>query len=358
MPGSPVTGHDKASNDRLSLQQPNGAPGPVPAPAEGLALAPPSPAERWARARTFHHSSYSVARVAGDRAERGLRVSVCLPARECAGTVGEIVATLGELQTAGAIDAIVVVDAASQDGTATVAERAGAVVWQEAELMPSHGAVLGKGDAMWRALSVLEGEVVCFLDADTEGFSEHFLTGLLGPLLCEPGVSFVKAFYRRPLIHGVSGQPLRGPAGAPGATPGADGGGRVNHLLARPALELFYPQLAGVRQPLAGEVAARRELLERLPFATGYGVEIAMLIDVWREVGLDGIAQVDLEEHRNRHQPLSALTPMALTVLATIAGRLEREGRLSPPAAAGELDNGAATHAPLERPPFASVRVA
>jgi glucosyl-3-phosphoglycerate synthase len=149
-------------------------------------------------------------------------------------------------------------------------------------------------------------------------------------------VSFVKAFYRRPLADGAG-------------SPDREGGGRVNHLLARPALELFYPALAGVRQPLAGEVAARRELLERLPFATGYGVEIAMLIDVWRQVGLGGIAQVDLEEHRNRHQPLSALAPMARTVLATIACRLEAEGRLR--------GDGSA-HAPLERPPFASVRVA
>jgi len=295
--------------------------------------------------RTFHHSTYSAARIAAERAEQALGVSVCLPARECAETVAAIVAALGELRTAGAIDAIVVVDAASQDGTATVAERAGAVVHQEAELMPAFGPVLGKGDAMWRALSVLEGEVICFLDADTEYFSEHFLTGLLGPLVCEPGVSFVKAFYRRPLTDG---------AGAPEA----EGGGRVNHLLARPALELFYPQLAQVRQPLAGEVAARRELLERLPFATGYGVEIAMLIDVWREIGLDGIAQVDLEEHHNRHQPLSALTPMALTVLATIAARLQAEGRLSG-LAAGEASGEATTpHAPVERPPFAGVRVA
>jgi len=309
MPGSTVPRHDKTGNDRLSLER---------------------------QPRSFHHSSYSVARIAAERAERALGVSVCLPARECAGTVGGIVESLGELRTAGAIDEIVVVDAASEDGTATVAERAGAVVRQEAELMAAYGPVLGKGDAMWRALSVLEGEVVCFLDADTEGFSAHFLTGLIGPLVCEPGVSFVKAFYRRPLADGA------GP-------PGAQGGGRVNHLLARPALELFYPALAGVRQPLAGEVAARRELLERLPFATGYGVEIAMLIDVWREVGLDGIAQVDLDEHRNRHQPLSALEPMALTVLATIAGRLEGEGRLRSEASA---------HAPAERPPFASVRVA
>ena len=303
MPPFPARGHDKQSNDRVSI-------------------------------RSFHHSSYPVARLAAERAERELKVSVCLPARECAATVGEIVARLLELREQGAIDHVVVVDAASADGTASVAERAGARVWQEAELMPSCGPVLGKGDAMWRALSVLDGELVCFLDADTEGFSTHFVTGLLGPLLCEPGVSFVKGFYRRPF-----------PAGD-GASSAADGGGRVNHLTARPALELFFPQLAQVRQPLAGEVAARRELLERLPFATGYGVEIGMLIDVWREVGSDGIAQVDLEEHRNRHQSLSALTPMAFTVLATIARRLEQEGRLR------ETPAG-----PVERPPHASVGV-
>jgi glucosyl-3-phosphoglycerate synthase len=295
-------------------------------------------AERWAKARSFHHSLYPAQRIA---AERTHSVSVCLPARECAATVGEIVGALAELREAGAIDEIVVVDAASADGTAAVAARAGARVWQEAEMMPAYGPVLGKGDAMWRALSVLQGELVCFLDADTESFSAHFATGLLGPLVCEPGVSFVKGFYHRPLHQeGVSD---------------AHGGGRVNRLTARPALALFYPELARVRQPLAGEVAARRELLEGLPFATGYGVEIAMLIDAWHELGLDGIAQVDLDEHRNRHQPLSALEPMALTVLATIARRLEREGRLA------DVDSGPVEslhEAPLERPPLAGVTVA
>jgi len=283
-------------------------------------------AERWAKARSFHHSLYPAARMA---AEREQSVSVCLPARECAQTVGEIVTALLVLRDAGTIDEVVVVDAASGDGTAAVAEGAGALVWQEAELMSDHGPVLGKGDAMWRALSVLEGELVCFLDADTEGFSAHFATGLLGPLVCEPGVSFVKGFYRRPLAQG------------------GEGGGRVNHLTARPALDLFYPELAGVRQPLAGEVAASRELLKELPFATGYGVEVAMLIDVWRKLGLEGMAQVDLEEHRNRHQPLSALAPMARTVLATIARRLELEGRLA-----------GVEGAPVERPPLASVTMA
>jgi glucosyl-3-phosphoglycerate synthase len=287
-------------------------------------------AERSGQVRTFHHSHYSPAGIAAALATRGLSVSVCLPARECAETVGEIVAVLGQLRDAGAIGEIVVVDSASADDTAAVAERAGASVWQEAELLPGFGPVLGKGDAMWRALSGLAGELVCFLDADTKDFSARFATGLLGALVCEPGVSFVKAFYRRPFVQG-------------GVSLG-DGGGRVNHLMARPALAVFYPELADVRQPLAGEVAACRELLEGLPFATGYGVEVAMLIDAWQEVGLNGIAQVDLEEHSNRHKPLAALTPMAASVLATIARRLEREGRLR------GSDGG-----PVERPPLASV---
>jgi glucosyl-3-phosphoglycerate synthase len=290
------------------------------------------PSNERAKVRTFHHSAYTAQTIASARAENGLGVTVCLPARDCAASIGAIVAALVPLREAGAIERIVVVDAASGDGTAAVAERAGAEVWQEAELLPSFGPVLGKGDAMWRALARIESELVCFVDADSEQFSAHFVTGLLGPLLCEPDVSFVKAFYRRPLA-------------GDGSPPG-EGGGRVNHLTARPALTLFYPELAEIRQPLAGEVAARRELLEKLPFATGYGVEIAMLIDAWHEVGLQRIAQVDLEEHHNQHQSLAALVPMALTVLATLARRMEQEGRLA---------FGVGDHAPLERPPLASL---
>jgi len=288
-------------------------------------------AESWAQARSFHHSSYPPERIA---AEREQSISLCLPARECAATIQAIVEALLELREGGAIDEVLVVDAASEDGTAELAERAGARVLQESELMSDHGPVLGKGDAMWRALSALPGELVCFLDADTEAFSAHFACGLLGPLVCEQGVSFVKGHYRRPFTQG--------------GVEDAEGGGRVNHLMARPALALFYPELAAVRQPLAGEVAARRELLESLPFATGYGVETAMLIDAWRKVGLDGIAQVDLEEHRNPHQSLAALSPMAGTVLATIARRLEQDGRLQGVGGAG---------APVERPPLASLKV-
>ncbi|HEV3320955.1 MAG TPA: glucosyl-3-phosphoglycerate synthase [Solirubrobacteraceae bacterium] len=294
--------------------------------------------------RTYHHSRYSAELIARERSES---VTVCVPAKECAGTVGRVVGELVKLKRTGAIDEVIVVDAASADGTAAVAEKAGAAVRQEAELMPQMGRVLGKGDAMWRALGATEGEIVCYVDADSEEFSAHFATGLLGPLVCEQGVEFVKAFYRRPFEQDGVALP--------------EGGGRVNHLTARPALALFYPQLAAVRQPLAGEVAARRGLLERLPFATGYGVEIAMLIDAWQAVGLEAIAQVDLEVHRNRHQPLQELTPMATTVLATIARRMQREGRLAE--LEGDPDDGrpsgaGGASAQLERPPLASVGVA
>jgi len=161
---------------------------------------------------------------------------------------------------------------------------------------------------------VLTGEVVCFLDADTEDFAAHFALGLAGPIACAGAVDFVKGAYRRPFrIDSVS-------------LP--DGGGRVTELTARPLLNLFYPELAGFRQPLAGELAARRELLERIPFATGYAAEIGMLIDVHREIGIAAMGQVDLGVRQNRHQPLPDLAPMAYAVLRAVARRLEDEGRL------------------------------
>jgi glucosyl-3-phosphoglycerate synthase len=279
-------------------------------------------ARRWYESRTLHHRDYPPERLS---AERSASVSVCVPAREEAGTVGPIVADLVELREAGVVDRVLVVDAASADGTAEIAERAGAEVVQQAELMPQFGPVLGKGDAMWRALSAIDSDVVCYLDADSGGFGPHFACGLIGPLLCgEPQIQFVKAFYQRPFKVGEVSMP--------------EGGGRVTELTARPLINLFYPELAGFRQPLAGEFAARRSLLERLPFATGYGVEIGLLIDAWREVGLDGMAQMDVELRQNRHQPLGDLTPMAYAVLRTVAARLATDGRARElPDGAGEL---------------------
>jgi glucosyl-3-phosphoglycerate synthase len=297
-----------------------------------------SPA-RWQQQRSFHHSRYDEALLAA----RECSISVCLPARDCAATVGPIVEKLAALRERGAIDQLVVIDGGSTDATAQIAAAAGATVYPEAEMMPHFGPVAGKGDAMWRSLSVLEGELICFLDADVLEFSAHYAIGLLGPLLEFEDVDFVKAYYRRPFSSG--GIELEA------------GGGRVNHLLARPALAIFYPELAGVRQPLAGEVAARRSLLERLPFATGYGVEIAMLLDVLEEVGLEGMAQVDLDVHHNSHQALLELSPMAYNVLAVVARRLERDGRLTELDPSPLLLDGVApAPVPIERPPMVSAK--
>jgi glucosyl-3-phosphoglycerate synthase len=200
---------------------------------------------------------------------------------------------------------------------------------------------------MWRALHVLWGDVVCFLDADSEHFGAHFACGLLGPLLCERGISFVKGFYRRPFRVGDLVLP--------------DGGGRVTELTARPLLNLFYPDLASIRQPLAGEIAARRELLERLPFVTGYGVDVGLLLDAYRCAGLDALAQVDLEVRQNAHQSLRDLGPMASAVLQAVASRLEREGRLKGPLPSSFLLPGddeplAVAGPPVERPPIGGLR--
>ncbi len=299
-----------------------------------------SAAESWTRSRTFHHSLYPPERVAAERTET---VTVCLPARECAATIGPIVRTLTALRERSVIDEVVVVDAASRDGTAAIARAEGASVLQEADLLPEVGPVRGKGDAMWRAVSALSGDIVCFLDADVEDFRAHYASGVIGPVACEPRASFCKAFYRRPFTHGGVSLP--------------DAGGRVNHLTARPALALFFPDLAGVRQPLAGEIAARRELLERVPFTTGYGVEIAMLIDVWEAVGLGGMAQVDLDVHHNAHQPLAALSIMSYSVLEVVASRLVREGRLRDLRPSPLLGpDGPQSVELLERQPLASLR--
>jgi glucosyl-3-phosphoglycerate synthase len=303
-------------------------------------------AQRWLSRRSHHHLEFPPERV---RSERDVTVSVCVPARETAGTIAPIVRTLLELREREVLDQVVVVDASSRDGTGEIAAREGAEVYRETDLLPAFGPVLGKGDAMWRALSVLAGDVVCFVDADTTGFGTHFAAGLVGAVACEPGVRFAKAFYRRPFRVGD--------------VTTDEGGGRVSELTARPLLNLFYPELAGVRQPLAGEIAAERELLEQLPFATGYAVEIAMLLDVYREVGLDGIAQVDLDVRQNEHQPLRELTPMAYAVLRAVAARLQREGRLSELEAPDLLVPAVEGLEPrtvdlIERPPLASLRPA
>jgi len=280
---------------------------------------------------SFHHSQFPADRL---RAEREHSISVCVPVREEALTIAGVVAPLVALREAGVIDQVVVADADSADGTGAIAAQLGAEVHSQAGMLPEHGPILGKGDAMWRALSVLTGELVCFVDGDTEDFDARFACGVLGPLVCEPGVQYVKGYFRRPFRLGETVHPT--------------GGGRVTELTARPLLDAFYPELSRFHQPLAGEMAGRRELLERVPFSTGYAIETALLLDVYAAVGLDGMAQVDLDVRQNRHQPLDDLVPMAAEVLAAVTTRLRREGRLAPGAASCvEV---------LERPPLAELR--
>jgi glucosyl-3-phosphoglycerate synthase len=232
-------------------------------------------------------------------AKGSTRVSLVVPARNEAATVGDVVTRVREalVETVALVDEIVVIDSDSTDETYAVAADAGAVVHRSAEIRPDLGSQPGKGEAMWKSLFVTTGDVLVFMDADLLDWDTHFVPGLLGPLLTRPDVSLVKGFYERP--------------GAEGAFEG----GRVTELVARPLVALLFPPLAGLVQPLAGEWAVRRSLFASLSVPTGYAVELAALIDTWRAQGLDAIAQVDLGRRAHRHQALRDLGAMATQIL-------------------------------------------
>lgn len=238
------------------------------------------------------------------KARTGTTVSVCIPARDEEATVGAVVDTIHRSLVVGAalVDEIVVVDDHSGDRTATVAAAAGARVVDASTVLVDHGEGHGKGEALWKSLHGSTGDLVAWVDADIVDFDPSFVVGLLGPLLTDPGIELVKGHYHRPESDGV-------------------GGGRVTELLARPLLSLFFPELAEVAQPLAGEYAGRRTLLERLSFVVGYGVDVALLIDAVREVGIGAIAQVDLGVRQHRNRSLAELGPQALAVSQAILDR-------------------------------------
>ena len=238
-----------------------------------------------------------------------------LPARDEAATVGAIVQSLRRelVDEVPLIDELVVIDSGSTDATGTVAAEAGARVVRQGDVLQELGDVPGKGEALWKSLVATDGDIVAFIDADLRRFDAQFAVGLIGPLLQDRSVQFVKAFYDRPLDAGTTVLPA--------------GGGRVTELVARPLLNLHWPQLAGFVQPLSGEYAARRSLLERIPFVSGYGVEIAMLIDVVEAVGLDAMAQVDLGRREHRNSGDAALGRMAAQVQLAVLSRLQRHDR-------------------------------
>jgi glucosyl-3-phosphoglycerate synthase len=253
--------------------------------------------------RTFSHRDFAVDRLVEAKGDR--RISLCLPARNEAPTIGPIVSTVRRhlMRKQPLIDDIVVVDDGSTDGTPARAAGAGARVVSAADIAPELGPGSGKGNAMWKSLLVTEGEFVVWCDADVRNFRPCFVTGLLGPLLLEDGIQFSKGFYERPL-DGVRGQ-----------------GGRVTELVARPLISLFFPHLAMFAQPLAGEYAGRRDLLEQVPFVQGYGVDLGLLIDVVERVGIAALAQVDLGVRVHRNRSLDELGPQATAVVHTALSR-------------------------------------
>lgn len=262
----------------------------------------------WGERNTHHWDDWALADLMA--AKTGHSVSLVVPARNEAATVGDVVTRVREalVDTVALLDEIVVIDSDSTDDTYDVATDAGAVVHRSAEIRPDLGSVPGKGEAMWKAQFVTTGDVLVFMDADLLDWDTHFVPGLLGPLLTRPEVALVKGFYERPMLSGDAAVPFEG--------------GRVTELVARPLIRLLFPELGGLHQPLAGEWAVRRELFEQLSVPTGYAVELAALVDTLRARGVDAIAQVDLGTRAHRHQSLRDLSGMATQILAAALARV------------------------------------
>jgi glucosyl-3-phosphoglycerate synthase len=299
-----------------------------------------------------HWRDWSARRLAARKKDLGVTVSVVIPARNEERTVGEVVAGIARLAArTGLVDELVVMDSDSTDNTSEAAAKAGATVYRAREVARHLEAFPGKGEALWKSLLVTEGDLLVFVDADLTHWGPHFVTGLLGPLLFDQRVRLVKGFYER-LYKGGDGSVT------------ADGG-RVTELVARPLLSLWWPELTGIVQPLAGEWAARRDLMESLPIPVGYGVELAVLLDTAREHGLDAIAQVDLGSRGHKHQASHDLAVMAAELML-VADR--RRGASHPAApdgpvrlhqfvrADGQMLQRARTVPVTERPPARSVK--
>ncbi|MEV6178042.1 glucosyl-3-phosphoglycerate synthase [Streptomyces sp. NPDC052016] len=309
--------------------------------------------ERWLATRSWSVTDRPLHGILAAKRASGQSVSVVLPALNEEETVGDIVAIIRHdlVQQVPLVDEVVVVDSGSTDRTSQVAAAAGARVVHRDTILPRIPAVPGKGEVLWRSLLVTTGDIVCFIDADLREFSSDFVSGIVGPLLTDPDIDLVKAMYDRPL--GTESTAL-----SSGRTAGQ--GGRVTELMARPLLNMHWPQLAGFVQPLGGEYAARRSLLERLPFPVGYGVELGMLVDALHLVGLDALAQVDVGVRKHRHQDGQALGRMAAAIYRTAQLRLAR-GHLVRPSLT-QFERGANGFEPRtysvdteERPPMAEI---
>ena len=277
----------------------------------------PTVVDRWFAENTFHASEFrDIARLVELKEKQGLSLSVGLPALNEEKTIGLVIRRIRTalMERLPLIDQLVVIDSASSDRTAAIAAELGVPVFQHTDILPELGSHIGKGEALWKSLHVLDGDIVTWIDTDISNIQPRFVYGLLGPLLKESRIQYVKGFYQRPIREGDKLL--------------SEGGGRVTELMARPLINLFFPELSGIIQPLAGEYAGRRALLESVPFYTGYSVEIGLLIDILEAQGISAIGQVDLERRIHRNQPLGNLSQMSYVILQGAIRKLEERHRI------------------------------
>lgn len=273
--------------------------------------------DRWFAENTYHsHEFRDIAYLIDLKERQGRTISLALPTLNEEKTIGKIITTIKRelVDRYPLIDELIVVDSESDDRTVEIVTGLGVPVCEHPRILPQYGSYRGKGEALWKSLYATSGDILVWIDSDITGIHPKFVYGLIGPLLTQPKLGFVKGFYRRPLNLG--GERL------------ATGGGRVTELTARPLINLFYPRLSGIVQPLAGEMAGRRDVLEAIPFFTGYGVETGLLIDILEQFGLDAIAQTDLEERVHRNQSLLSLSKMAFAIVQVVVRRLGDRKRL------------------------------
>jgi len=267
--------------------------------------------DKWFVQNTFSSTEFADLRRLVEAKERqNLRISVGLPTLNEEATIRRVIRAIRTrlVERVPLVDEIVVIDSDSDDRTREVAEDEGVRVHVHSQILPDYGARRGKGEALWKSLCVLSGDLIVWIDTDVTDPHPKFVYGILGPLLLRPDVQFVKAFYQRPIRVGEEVQ--------------ATGGGRVTELAARPILNLFFPELSGMVQPLSGEQGGRRSLLEHLPFFGGYGVETGLLIDTLQRAGLGAIAQVDMKHRIHRNQSLLALSKMSFQILQVALKRV------------------------------------
>jgi glucosyl-3-phosphoglycerate synthase len=271
----------------------------------------------WLDRNTFHHGEFwDIIKLVEEKEKKGLTISLCIPTLNEEKTIGKEVLILRSelMERYPLIDEFAVIDSGSEDKTLEVARNYGADVYLASDILPEVGDKRGKGENLWKAIHQLKGDVICYVDADISNIHPRFVYGLVAPLIKRDEVHYVKAFYDRPLNYSSG---LR-----------SSGGGRVTEILIRPLFSLFYPELTNVVQPLSGEYAARREVLEMIPFPIGYGVETSHLLDLHEKFGLEAFAQTDLDRRVHRNQTTNALGKMSFGILQTFFNRLHAQGKI------------------------------